>query len=90
MDTKTVSINLYGRVQQVGFRYFIFKLAAELGVKGFVKNCQDGIVYVEVEGDSHSIDVFIAHCKLGPPHSSVANFQVNTIPYQGFKEFTIR
>lgn len=90
MDTKTVGVNVYGRVQQVGFRYFIFKLAAELGVKGFVKNLHDGSVYVEAEGDSHTIDVFIAHCKLGPPHSSVTNFQVNTMPFQDFKEFTIR
>jgi acylphosphatase len=90
MDTKTVSILLYGRVQQVGFRYFVFKLAQEVGVKGFVKNQPDGSVYVEAEADPHTIDVFTAHCKMGPPHSKVTKFNVITIPTQDFKEFTIR
>lgn len=87
---KTISIKLYGRVQQVGFRYFVFKLAQEVGVKGFVKNQPDGSVYVEAEGDEHTVDVFIHHCKMGPPHSEVTSFFVSIIPTQNFKEFTIR
>lgn len=90
METKSVSILLFGRVQQVGFRYFVFKLAAELGLVGFVKNQPDGSVYVEAEGESQTVEVFIAHCKMGPPHSTVTKFFVNSIPHQGFKEFTIR
>jgi len=90
MNTKTISINLKGRVQQVGFRYFVFKLAMEVGVKGFVKNLPDRSVYVEAEGDEHVIEVFTHHCKIGPPHSNVTSFLVNVIPYQGFKEFTIK
>lgn len=87
---KTISIKLYGRVQQVGFRYFVFKLAQEVGIKGFVKNERDGSVYAEAEGDEHTVDVFIQHCKIGPPHSQVTNFVVQTIPIQDFTEFTIR
>lgn len=90
MEIKSISILLFGRVQQVGFRYFVFNLAAELGIVGFVKNQPDGSVYVEAEGESHIIEVFIAHCKMGPPHSTVTKFYANTIPQQGFKEFTIR
>lgn len=90
METKTVSINLFGRVQQVGFRYFVFKLAAEVGVMGFVRNQEDGSVYVEAEGEPHLVDVFTEHCKKGPPHSMVTRFIVNLIPEKGFQEFTIR
>jgi acylphosphatase len=90
MDLKTISINLKGRVQQVGFRYFVFKLAQEVGVKGFVKNLPDRGVYVEAEGDEHAVEVFLHHCKMGPPHSQVSSFLVNKIPYQGFNEFTIK
>jgi acylphosphatase len=90
MDTKAVCIILFGKVQQVGFRYFVFKLASEVGVNGFVKNMPDGSVYVEAEGDSHTVDVFVAHCKLGPPHSNVTKFVVNSHPVQHYKEFTIR
>jgi acylphosphatase len=90
METKTVSINLYGRVQQVGFRYFVFRLAAEVGVLGFVKNLSDGSVYVEAEGEPSLVDIFIEHCKKGPPQSLVTKFMVNLIPPRGFDEFTIR
>jgi acylphosphatase len=90
MDQIAVCINLFGRVQQVGFRYFVFKLAVEVGVKGFVKNQTDGSVYVEAEGELHLVDVFVEHCKMGPPRSQVTRFEVNTIPFQDFKEFTIR
>lgn len=90
MDTKALSIYLYGRVQRVGFRYFVFKLAVEVGVMGFVKNQPDGSVYVEVEGDPHLVDVFVEHCKKGPPHSQVSKFQVSQIHVKYFTEFTIR
>jgi acylphosphatase len=90
METKAVAISLYGRVQQVGFRYFVFKLAAEVGVTGFVKNQADGSVYVEAEGEDHLVDVFVEHCKLGPPHSQVTRFNLKAIDPQDFKEFTIR
>jgi acylphosphatase len=90
MDSKAVRIVLKGKVQQVGFRYFVFKLAAELGVKGFVKNQPDGSVYVEAEADSHTIEVFEAHCQLGPPHSKVTYFLVQPIPFQNFTQFTIK
>ncbi|NHB67754.1 acylphosphatase [Perlabentimonas gracilis] len=90
MDVKAKSIVLKGKVQQVGFRYFVFKLAAELDVKGFVKNQPDGSVYVEAEADAHTIEVFEAHCKMGSPHSNVTHFFVQPIPTQHFKEFTIR
>jgi acylphosphatase len=90
MDTKAVCIILFGKVQQVGFRYFVFKLASEVGVNGFVKNMPDGSVYVEAEGDPHTVDVFVTHCKMGPPHSNVTKFIVNPLPVQYFKEFTIR
>jgi len=90
METKSLSISLYGKVQQVGFRYFVFKLAAEIGVKGYVKNQFDGSVFVEAEGEPHWVDVFVEHCKKGPPHSQVMRFEVNSIPVKGHKEFTIR
>ena len=90
METKAVSINLFGRVQQVGFRYFVFKLAAEVGVLGFVKNLPNGSVYVEAEGEPHLVDVFVEHCKKGPPHSLVTSFVVSSNDVQNFTEFTIR
>lgn len=90
MRTRCVSIKFFGRVQNVGFRYFVYKHAAEWGVKGFVKNLPDGSVYVEAEGDGDLIDLFINHCKAGPTHSYVSKVLLNEIPCQSFTDFTIR
>ena len=42
-----ISIRITGRVQGVGFRYFVQRIANEFGVNGFVKNEPDGSVYIE-------------------------------------------
>lgn len=44
-----------GRVQKVGFRLEIFELAKKLGLSGWVKNCEDGSVEAEVQGEVHRI-----------------------------------
>lgn len=90
MERKAVSITLYGHVQQVGFRYFVYRLAAELGVSGFVRNEPNTGVYIEAQAEAHTLDVFIEHCKMGPPHSEVTKCFVNSTPVQGFKGFSIR
>ncbi len=45
-----------GRVQGVGFRYFVQQNAQELGVKGWVKNMSDGSVTMEIQGTQDLID----------------------------------
>ncbi len=86
---KTISLELRGRVQQVGFRYYVYRLASELGVKGFVKNNPDGSVYVEAESESDRLTVFVNHCKKGPPQSKVDKCLTKEIDSKNFKDFRI-
>lgn len=70
-ETKRVRICVTGVVQGVGFRPFVYKLATEHNLKGFVLN-QGGAVIVEVEGPSHSIKLFEkAIITLAPPLSKI-------------------
>lgn len=48
-------IRFYGRVQGVGFRYHARHLADMLGLTGWVRNCYDGSVEMEVQGDGPAI-----------------------------------
>lgn len=86
---KAISLELSGRVQQVGFRYYVFRVAAELGVKGFVKNRSDGSVYIEAESDGEKLSAFIDHCKKGPPQSRVDKCKTAIIEPKDFREFRI-
>jgi acylphosphatase len=43
-------IIISGRVQGVGYRYFVFQKATEMGITGWVKNSVDGGVIIVVQG----------------------------------------
>ena len=52
-------IIFYGRVQDVGFRYYSIHKAKQLGLVGWVKNLDDGSVEMEVQGRESEIDQLI-------------------------------
>ena len=49
-------IQFYGKVQGVGFRYHATYKARFLGLTGWVRNCSDGSVEMEVQGEPELID----------------------------------
>ena len=71
-----------GRVQGVGFRYFVTSKAEEFPVNGFVRNLDTGTVEIEVEGDKEEITKFLGEIRLGPRHSTIGDFQLEWKPYK--------
>lgn len=83
-------INIGGRVQGVGFRYFAYQIAAVYGIKGWVKNKLDGSVEMEAEGTIEQLYSFIEKVKKGPPSSLITEFEIVKTEYKGlFKRFSI-
>ncbi|HDP75472.1 MAG TPA: acylphosphatase [Bacteroidales bacterium] len=76
---KTIAITVKGKVQGVGFRYFVLRHATAIGVSGFVKNLPNGDVYIEVSGTSKQLEQLILLCNQGPAHSNVESIQVTDI-----------
>jgi len=62
---------VYGRVQGVGFRYFTWKEAERIGIKGIVRNCVDGRVEIVAEGNDDQLQDFYNWLKVGPRTASV-------------------
>lgn len=60
---KHLSARFLGNVQGVGFRYAATILGQEMGLKGFVKNLDDGAVLVEAEGQEILLQEFLDHLK---------------------------
>ena len=66
MDKKRRLIVVEGIVQGVGFRPFVFKLAKNFGLRGWVNNNSEG-VYIDVEGFEEDINKFMQALKNDPP-----------------------
>lgn len=90
MNTKAVILKVYGKVQGVGFRFYTQKKALELDLKGFVQNKTDGSVYVEAEGDSDQLELFVLWCKEGTSWSRVTKVEKQFVPPIGRTDFVIR
>ncbi len=65
-----------GRVQGVGYRDFVCRQAARLGVKGWVRNRRDGTVEALAVGAAAELEILLAEMRRGPPHSQVVNLHV--------------
>ncbi|MBN2184038.1 MAG: carbamoyltransferase HypF [Candidatus Krumholzibacteriota bacterium] len=61
-----IRLNVRGRVQGVGFRPSVYRFAKEAGLTGSVKNTRSG-VFIEIEGDAGSIDLFGRSLTENPP-----------------------
>ncbi|WP_249870700.1 acylphosphatase [Oceanobacillus saliphilus] len=61
-----VSVNVYGHVQGVGFRYFTQRTAVEYNITGWVKNEDDGSVRMEAFGKAEDLSLFLDLIKKGP------------------------
>jgi len=81
-----------GRVQGVGFRWFVRAEARPLEVSGWVRNRPDGAVEGEAEGREDAIDALLEVLQVGPPSAIVTNVEVSEISDQRqvFNQFEIR
>jgi len=80
-----------GRVQGVGFRYFVEENALSLGLKGWVRNRWEGTVELTAEGERQSLEKLLAVVRRGPRSSYVGNVRSDWLPATGeFRDFRIR
>lgn len=86
---KTVMIIITGRVHGVFFRRFVKEKADQFGVRGFVRNLDDGTVEVVAEGKDENVMLLVFECKRGPLHATIKDVKVEEIKNQGFDVFRI-
>jgi acylphosphatase len=79
-----------GRVQGVGYRYFVLGLADRLDVRGFARNVPDGSVEVVAEGSEASLAELEARLREGPSFSEVTGVSREAIAERGSSGFHIR
>ncbi len=72
-----------GRVQGVGFRFFVLREATYLGLHGYVANERDGSVHVVAEGPGAVLDELLERLREGPPASIVERVIEHREPARG-------
>jgi hydrogenase maturation protein HypF len=79
-----------GAVQGVGFRPFVFRLAAELGLAGWINNSPQGVV-IEVEGSRPALEQFLLRLAAErPPRSFIQSLEASWLDAVGHTGFEIR
>ncbi len=80
-----------GRVQGVGFRYFIQNVAVRAGVVGYVMNLSDGCVEAFIQGNSAAVAKIESAARLGPDGARVESVLVrNEESAKTYDSFVIR
>ncbi len=83
-------IAIQGAVQGVGFRPFVYRLATEMGLTGWVINNSQG-VFIEVEGAAAVLRTFLARLPAEkPPRALIQEITSEWLPPAGFAVFEIR
>jgi acylphosphatase len=92
MDSETRGARRYlvsGRVQGVGFRYFVEKNAVRLGVTGWVRNLDDGRVEVQAQGTAEQLAALEGVLRQGPRWAEVRGVEVMESSMLEYKSFRI-
>ena len=85
-----MSIVIRGTVQGVGFRPFIYRLARDLDLTGWVHNSPLGVL-VEVEGSKERLKAFLVRIeKEKPPRASIQSLEPTCLDPVGYNRFEIR
>ena len=73
----TRRLAISGRVQGVGFRFYLQKKARELGLTGWVRNRHDGSVEAMIQGEPETVETMTAWARRGPPSAVVAEVRIS-------------
>jgi acylphosphatase len=90
-DPVRLEATVRGRVQGVGFRYYVVRRATALGLTGWVANQPDGSVRCVAEGSTSAIDELETVLRRGPMGAVVDGVQGVRMPATGgFSSFSVR
>lgn len=90
MPKHAVHMVASGRVQGVGFRFFVRQQATARGLSGWVRNLPDGSVEIHAEGDRELLEDLVVRVEEGPTFGRVDNLAVDwQEPAGSYYQFTI-
>ncbi len=88
-DRETRRYLVSGRVQGVGFRWYVEREAATLGIAGWVRNREDGRVEVMATGTRQQLSALHGRLREGPRAARVDEVAVSPAPFLNAKSFSV-
>jgi acylphosphatase len=73
---------VHGKVQGVGFRWWVWRQATRLGLNGLARNLRDGSVEVIAEGSDSSLADLERVLAQGPPAAQVERVEKHNVPHE--------
>lgn len=86
MEQSEIKIEIFGRVQGVGFRRFVKDIADSLDVKGLVKNKDSGSVLIVAKGEKKKLEDFLEKVRKGTKFSNVEGVSYMWGPFSNTPE----
>ena len=86
---KHLDIIVKGKVQGVFYRGSTKAVADQLGVKGYVRNEDNGDVTIAAEGDNLSLEMFLDWCKEGPQDAVVTSMESHEGELKNYRNFEL-
>ena len=91
MRSARVYCIVHGLVQGVAFRASTRQQARRLGLRGWVRNCDDGTVEILAEGEPANVQHLVDWCQHGPPGARVTRVEVRwEAPGGNLEPFDVR
>ncbi|MBM4464740.1 MAG: carbamoyltransferase HypF [Chloroflexi bacterium] len=89
-ENARLKVVIHGAVQGVGFRPFVYRLATEMGLRGWVLNSSQG-VFIEVEGERAVLEAFLLRLEQEkPPLAIIQSLEFSFLDPIGYPDFVIR
>ena len=86
---KTIRAYITGTVQGVLFKKYLEEQGNKIGVRGFLRQTEDGRIEIVIEGKDEKVKEMLEICKAGTKHAQVRDVVASEIKYQGFEGFRL-
>ena len=77
---------IFGKVQAVGFRYWLYEKAIQKNIRGWVKNTITGQVEALLIGNDEDVNEVIKKCEKGPLSSNVVHVKIQNYKQEYLKK----
>ena len=87
---KCIHIRVYGKIHNLGFRFYTMQAAVHRKINGYARNSSDGSIFIEAEGEENDLNSFVEWCQKGPFFTRVEKVTITDAEIMNHASFEIK